>query len=274
MKAEATIDIAVFERGSENLWRTCYRKFLHNGLGMFGAAISLAIGLIALVAPYDPIQVEPDKIFELRSWSHWLGTDELGRDLLSRLIYGARISFFVGLVAVIFKTVIGTTIGLITGYFEGFIDHLLMRCMDVLYAFPRTLLALLILAIVGPSIPALIFVIGLGGIPQFARIVRGAVLSAKQNEYVVAARSLGSTQRAYSEALSVTQCTGADLDSLEPELGAGDYGRGEFELSRSRRRSDAADLGRHVTRRRTVFALASTCSDLSGTAHHVGSAGI
>ncbi len=169
MKAEATIDIAVFERGSENLWRTCYRKFLHNGLRMFGAVISLAIGLIALVAPliapYDPIQVEPDKIFELRSWSHWLGTDELGRDLLSRLIYGARISF----------------------------DHLLMRCLDVLYAFPRTLLALLILAIVGPSIPALIFVIGLGGIPQFARIVRGAVLSAKQNEYVVAARSLGST---------------------------------------------------------------------------------
>jgi peptide/nickel transport system permease protein len=179
------------------LWRSTYRKFFHNGLGMFGAAISLAIGLIALVAPliapYDPIHVEPDKIFEPRSWSHWLGTDELGRDLLSRLIYGARISFFVGLVAVVFKTILGTTIGLVTGYFEGFIDHLLMRCLDVLYAFPRTLLALLILAIVGPSIPALIFVIGLGGIPQFARIVRGAVLSAKQNDYVIAARSLGST---------------------------------------------------------------------------------
>jgi peptide/nickel transport system permease protein len=96
-------------------------------------------------------------------------------------------------VVVVFKTVVGTFIGLITGYFEGFIDDFLMRCLDVLYAFPRTLLALLILAIVGPSIPALIFVIGLGGIPQFARIVRGAVLSAKQNEYVVAARSLGSS---------------------------------------------------------------------------------
>jgi peptide/nickel transport system permease protein len=197
MKAEATIPIALAETGSRSLWRSTYRKFFHNGLGMFGAAISLAIGLIALVAPliapYDPIQVEPDKIFEPRSWSHWLGTDELGRDLLSRLIYGARISFFVGLVAVVFKTILGTTIGLVTGYFEGFIDHLLMRCLDVLYAFPRTLLALLILAIVGPSIPALIFVIGLGGIPQFARIVRGAVLSAKQNDYVIAARSLGST---------------------------------------------------------------------------------
>lgn len=197
MKAEATIPIALAETASRSLWRSTYRKFFHNGLGMFGAAISLAIGLIALVAPliapYDPIQVEPDKIFEPRSWSHWLGTDELGRDLLSRLIYGARISFFVGLVAVVFKTILGTTIGLVTGYFEGFIDHLLMRCLDVLYAFPRTLLALLILAIVGPSIPALIFVIGLGGIPQFARIVRGAVLSAKQNDYVVAARSLGST---------------------------------------------------------------------------------
>ena len=197
MKAEATIVMALPESRSQSLWLGYYRRFLHNGLGMFGAVISLAIGLIAiiapLIAPYDPIQVQPDKIFEPGSWSHWLGTDELGRDLLSRLIYGARISFFVGVVAVAFKTVIGTTVGLVTGYFEGVIDHFLMRCLDVLYAFPRTLLALLILAIVGPSIPALIFVIGLGGIPQFARIVRGAVLSAKQNEYVVAARSLGST---------------------------------------------------------------------------------
>ena len=94
---------------------------------MFGAVISLTIGLIAiiapLIAPYDPIQVQPDKIFEPGSWSHWLGTDELGRDLLSRLIHGARISFFVGVVAVAFKTVIGTTVGLVTGYFEGVIDH-------------------------------------------------------------------------------------------------------------------------------------------------------
>jgi peptide/nickel transport system permease protein len=197
MKAEATFEMALPESRSASLWRGYYRRFLHSGLGMFGAAISLAIALVALIAPliapYDPIQVQPDKIFEPWSWSHWLGTDELGRDLLSRLIHGARISFFVGVVAVAFKTLIGVTVGLVTGYFEGVIDHFLMRCLDVLYAFPRTLLALLILAIVGPSIPALIFVIGLGGIPQFARIVRGAVLSAKQNEYVVAARSLGST---------------------------------------------------------------------------------
>jgi len=197
MKAEAAMAIALPASRSQSHWHRYYRQFLQNGLGLFGAVISILIALLAifapLLAPYDPIQVQPDKIFEPRSWSHWLGTDELGRDFFSRLIYGARISIFIGVVAVVFKTVVGTFIGLITGYFEGFIDDLLMRCLDVLYAFPRTLLALLILAIVGPSIPALIFVIGLGGIPQFARIVRGAVLSAKQNEYVVAARSLGST---------------------------------------------------------------------------------
>ena len=197
MKAEVAVDLRMPKAERHSFWRSYYRQFLGNGLGVAGAVISLLIGLVALLAPllapYDPIQVDPDKIFDARSWSHWLGTDELGRDLLSRLIYGARISFFVGLVAVAFKTAVGTTIGLITGYFEGFIDHFLMRCLDVLYAFPRTLLALLILAIVGPSIPALIFVIALGGIPQFARIVRGAVLSAKQNEYVVAAHALGST---------------------------------------------------------------------------------
>lgn len=196
MKVEALLDSAAPAR-SRSLWRNYWRQFLHNGLGVFGFAVSLLITILAifapLIAPYDPIQVNPDKIFEARSWSHWLGTDELGRDFLSRLIHGARISFFVGIVAVAFKTVVGTFIGLVTGYFEGFVDNFLMRCLDVLYAFPRTLLALLILAVVGPSIPALIFVIGLGGIPQFARIVRGAVLSAKQNEYIVAARSLGST---------------------------------------------------------------------------------
>ena len=199
MKAEATVGAAMPSKASPGLWRAYYRQFLGNGLGVFGALISLSIGLVALIAPliapYDPVQVQPDEILAAGSWSHWLGTDELGRDFLSRLIHGARISFFIGIVAVAFKTVAGTFIGLITGYFEGVIDHFLMRCLDVLYAFPRTLLALLILAIVGPSIPALIFVIGLGGIPQFARIVRGAVLSAKQNEYIVAARSLGSTSR-------------------------------------------------------------------------------
>jgi ABC-type dipeptide/oligopeptide/nickel transport system permease subunit len=197
MKAESILAIAVSETASRNRWQTHSEKFRHNGLGMCGATISLLIGLVAvaapLIAPYDPIQINADQIFEPRSWSHWLGTDELGRDLLSRLLHGARISMLIGIVAVAFKTILGTTIGLVTGYFEGLIDHFLMRCLDVLYAFPRTLLALLILAIVGPSIPALIFVIGIGGIPQFARIVRGAVLSAKQNDYVVAARSLGCT---------------------------------------------------------------------------------
>ena len=182
MAIENAIDMTAIKSTRRTPWQNYWDKFLHNGLGMCGALISLAIGLLAigapLIAPYDPIQVNPDQIFAQRSWLHWLGTDELGRDLLSRLIYGARISFFIGIVAVAFKTIVGTFIGLITGYFEGFIDHLLMRCLDVLYAFPRTLLALLILAIVGPSIPALIFVIGLGGIPQFARIVRGSIRAA------------------------------------------------------------------------------------------------
>ncbi|MBI4488147.1 MAG: ABC transporter permease [Deltaproteobacteria bacterium] len=183
-------------RLSQSIGMSYLRQFRQNGLGIVGAAISLLLALVALfapvLAPYDPIQVEPDKIFSPMSWGHLLGTDELGRDILSRLIYGARISFLIGILAVAFKTVMGTGIGLVAGFYEGFIDHLSMRILDVIYAFPRTLLALLILAAVGPSIPALIFVIGLGGIPQFARIVRGSVLSQKQNEYIVAARALGS----------------------------------------------------------------------------------
>jgi len=122
MKAEAAMAIALPASRSQSHWHRYYRQFLQNGLGLFGAVISILIALLAifapLLAPYDPIQVQPDKIFESRSWSHWFGTDELGRDFFSRLIYGARISIFIGVVAVVFKTVVGTFIGLITGYLK------------------------------------------------------------------------------------------------------------------------------------------------------------
>ncbi|MBI1998428.1 MAG: ABC transporter permease [Deltaproteobacteria bacterium] len=250
MKAEALLDVAMPRSASPSRWRAYGRQFLQNGLGMFGAAISLLITAIALVAPliapYDPIQVNPDKIFEARSWSHWLGTDELGRDLFSRLIYGARISFFIGIVAVVFKTIVGTAVGLVTGYFEGAVDHVLMRLLDVLYAFPRTLLA--------------------------HRARRRAFRQAKR----IRRRGPfpGFHQLAHLVALSSAQRVGADPDPFQFEPGARHHRGGKLELSRFGRGPDAADLGRDAARRRSLSAPLSPSGDFSRTAYHVGSLGI
>jgi peptide/nickel transport system permease protein len=129
--------------------------------------------------------------FALPSASAWLGTDQFGRDLLSRLLYGARVSMAVSFSAVGLAALLGGAVGLVAGYFEGRMDHLLMRCVDVLMAFPTLLLALAVVATFGPSLANLVAAITLAYIPIFSRVVRGSVISVKQNEYVYASRALG-----------------------------------------------------------------------------------
>src|SRR5215212_3770249 len=154
------------------------RAFFSNRLAVFGTAVMAVYILMAvfapLVAPYDPLQTDLPQKFAGPSLAHPFGQDELGRDILSRIIYGARISLTAGLAAVAVATVVGTIVGLVAGYLGRWPDSLLMRIMDVLLAFPSILLA-----------------IGIVFIPQIARVVRSAVISVRERDYIEAERALG-----------------------------------------------------------------------------------
>ncbi|MGH8064303.1 MAG: nickel transporter permease [Candidatus Entotheonellia bacterium] len=166
----------------------------HKG-AMCGLSILLLLTLIALcapwLAPYDPLKVQARKALQPPSAEFLLGTDQYGRDVLSRTLYGTRISLLVGSISVGIAAVCGLMIGLVAGYFGGVIDSLLMRLMDVMLAFPGILLALAIVSILGPNLANLMIAVGISAIPAYARLVRGSVLAAKQQLYVEAARVVG-----------------------------------------------------------------------------------
>src|SRR5205085_9745507 len=172
-------------------WRTMKKK----PLGAASAALLVAIVLTAIfadvLAPYDPLETHPEIRLSAPSRAHPFGTDDIGRDVFSRIIYGARISLWVGLLAVGIGTVAGTIIGLICGYWEGRLDLILQRFMDALMAIPGLILALAIVSVLTPNTTNAMLAIAVVIIPGNSRIVRGAVLSAKQNPYVESARALG-----------------------------------------------------------------------------------
>jgi peptide/nickel transport system permease protein len=147
--------------------------------------------LAPIVAPYDPNQISGTEALQAPSWQHPFGTDELGRDVFSRVIYGARISPWVGLGAVAISTMIGIAIGLVAGYAAGIVDEVWMRGMDILLAFPGIVLAIAIVAVLGPGLRNAMIAVGISGIPYFARVVRAVVLVEREKEYVSAARAYG-----------------------------------------------------------------------------------
>ncbi len=162
------------------------------GLGMF-LAVCIAAILAPVISPHDPL--EQDILYRLKgpTAEFLLGTDYYGRDTLSRLIYGARISLVIGLLAILAAMVIGSAIGLIAGYFGGRADIVIMQTMDVLLAFPSLILGLIVVAMLGPSVTNLVIAIALTAIPPFARIARAPTLAIKEREFVEAGRSLGYT---------------------------------------------------------------------------------
>ncbi len=166
-----------------------------NPLGVASAGIIVLLALTAtfadVVAPYDPLAPHPEIRLSAPSRAHPFGTDDIGRDVLSRVIYGSRISLWVGLLAVGIGTIVGMLIGLVSGYWEGRLDMMLQRIMDAIQAIPGLLLALAIVSVLRPSTTHAMIAIAIVIIPGNSRIVRGAVLSAKQNRYVEAAQAMG-----------------------------------------------------------------------------------
>ena len=176
-------------------WHPGLRKGLrHRGswVGLFLIGIFLLMAATApWVAPQDPLAQDLSRRLQPPSRAFLLGSDDFGRDVLSRVLYGARISLRVGVVAVAISLLAGGTIGLLAGYYGGTLDLLVMRLMDVLLAFPAILLAIAVVAVLGPSLTNAMVAVGITGIPVYARLVRGVVLQVKSLEYVTAARALG-----------------------------------------------------------------------------------
>lgn len=190
--AELTAPAALRARSR---WEDFRRIFFSNRLALFGTVVMAGFLLMAvfapLLAPYNPLQQDLGGKFAPPSLAHPFGQDELGRDILSRVIYGARISLTAGLAAVGIATGLGTLIGVVAGYFGRWPDSILMRLMDVVLAFPSILLAIVIVSILGPSLPNAMLAIGIVFVPQIARVVRSAVISVRERDYIEAERALG-----------------------------------------------------------------------------------
>jgi peptide/nickel transport system permease protein len=171
------------------------RRVLRSRNIMVGAAILLVVSLMAVFAPqltdFDPEGIVPPDRLKSPDAAHYFGTDNFGRDIFTRVLYGGRLSIQVGLVSVALASMTGTALGLVSGYFGGWIDALIMRVIDVMLSFPSILLALAIVAVLGRSLSNVMLAIGIATIPVYARIVRGSTLSVKEIDYVLSARAIG-----------------------------------------------------------------------------------
>ena len=188
--------LAPFEkRAPTSLWRDAVRRLLRNKLAIVGMVI-LGIFLVCalfapLIAPYDPVKQELISRRHPPSPQHPFGLDDLGRDILSRIIFGSQVSLRVGVLSVSLAIFAGTLLGLISGYWGGWADNLIMRLMDIMLAFPALLLAIAIVAILGPGLMNMLIAIALVSTPSYARLVRAQVLSVKTQDYILAAWAIG-----------------------------------------------------------------------------------
>lgn len=180
-------------------WGDFRRAFAGNRLALVALAVMVAfvlLGVLApLIAPYGPNEQALSEKFTGPSVQHWFGQDELGRDILSRVIYGARISLTAGLAAVAFATLVGAVVGLWAGYARGWVDSVLMRVMDTLLAFPSILLAIVVVTILGPSLVNAMLAVGIVNVPLISRVTRSAVLTVRERDYVEAVRAAGASHR-------------------------------------------------------------------------------
>jgi peptide/nickel transport system permease protein len=179
--------------------RLLLTRVLGNATALAALATLLLFAGIALaapwLAPFDPYQVYPERSLMPPGREHLMGTDLLGRDIFSRVLYGARVSLLIGFVSVGISAAVGVVLGLLAGYYGGLLDNLVMRLIDTLMAFPGILLALTIVALLGPGLVNVMIAVGIGGIANYARLVRASVLSIKEEVYVEAARSVGVRDR-------------------------------------------------------------------------------
>jgi peptide/nickel transport system permease protein len=190
---------AAQQRGSwvrrQHPWLQVVLRMSRSPMGAFGLTVVLIMALLALlaplIAPHSPTAQHPGMELKPPGSDFWLGSDDLGRDLLSRILYGARVSFVVGIVATALGAAIGVSTGLLSGYVGGWVDSVIMRGYDALLAFPGIIIGIAVISILGPSTLNVAYALAIGGMPFFARLMRSSVLSERERDYVYAARCIG-----------------------------------------------------------------------------------
>src|SRR6187431_2613373 len=195
MTTTAVLPLAPEAASEENPWARAWRRLRRRQGAMVGLVIVALLVLVAIlapwVAPYDPIATSWSLVRKPPSWAHWLGTDEVGRDVLSRVIWGARASLSAGLVSVGIALGVGVPLGLLAGYAGGWIDSVLSRIVDAILVVGVLILAIALAAFLGPSLSNAMIAIGVTATPIFVRLTRGQTLAAKVEDYVEAARAVG-----------------------------------------------------------------------------------
>jgi peptide/nickel transport system permease protein len=195
MLKEATLRPENIPRVSE--LRRFFKVFFNRGVVVLGMCIILLFVIAAIfapwLAPYEPGKIDMNNALLQPGKAHWLGTDSLGRDTLSRTIYGTRVSLIIGLVVVVLGSIVGMVLGLVAGYFGGWTHAVVMRVIDALMAFPMLILALLIAALLGGGINNVIMALSFAMVPAYARLMCGQVMTVKENDYILAGRSMGAS---------------------------------------------------------------------------------
>jgi peptide/nickel transport system permease protein len=185
----------VEERPARAEWTRIWSSLRRNRGAMIGLGITLLLVVIAILAPiispHDPTLMGAGGSLETPSAEHPFGTDKFGRDLFSRIVAGSRLTLFIGVLAVAISCTIGSLLGLLSGYFGGTVDSVIMRAVDVMFSFPDILIALSVVALLGPSLQNAVIAVGISAIPWYARVVRGTVMVEHEKQYFEAARSLG-----------------------------------------------------------------------------------
>lgn len=194
-KKPANMATVIVEEKLTPPWKEAWISFYKNRLAVVGLGIVVFFIIIAIIAPIIAPYSFKDQVLADRmlppSSEHWFGTDDFGRDIFSRIVYGARISLWVGFFSVLGSVVAGTLLGIIAGYYGRWVDAIISRIFDIMLAFPSILLAIAVVSILGPSLQNALIAIAVINIPNFGRLVRSKVLSVKQEEYIMAARAVG-----------------------------------------------------------------------------------
>ena len=198
--AERTVDTGEFAEAPPRIseWRRFRRVFFSRGVVVFGLVVLVLLVITAIfapwLAPYDPYEIlTAPSLAQPSFWDHPLGADKLGRDTLSRLIYGSRTALQVGFITVIVASIFGISLGVIAGYFRGAANTIIMRAMDALLCFPMLILALVVASVLGGGIQNVIIALSVATIPGYARVTCGVTLSIKENDYILAERAMGSS---------------------------------------------------------------------------------